>query len=106
LGLGPLLQAKIVAFQASGRVKQVRFWGRVGKKDYKVQELRKILGWDVVRSSDFRLRVANGKILVVRGHGSGHGVGMSQWGARGLALKGKNYEEILSHFYPGTTLKK
>ena len=106
LGLGTLVKAKIIAFQPSGRVKSVRMWGRSGKKDFKVQDLRKALGWDVVRSSDFRLRVANGKILVIRGHGSGHGVGMSQWGARGLALKGKDYAQILAHFYPGTVLKR
>ncbi|MAO82415.1 MAG: hypothetical protein CMH50_00815 [Myxococcales bacterium] len=106
LGLGKLVQAKIISFQPSGRVKQIRFWGRSGKKDFNVQDVRKKLGWDVVRSSDFRVSVADGKILVLRGHGSGHGVGMSQWGARGLALKGKNYTEILQHFYPGTTFRK
>ncbi len=106
LGLGRLVQAKVIAFQPSGRVKRVRFWGRAGKKDYEVQDLRKALGWEVVRSSDFEVRVANGKILVFRGHGSGHGVGMSQWGARGMALKGKTYRDILTHFYPGTTLKE
>ena len=36
--------------------------------------------------------------------GYGHGVGMSQWGANGMAKKGKNYEEILKHFYTGVEI--
>jgi stage II sporulation protein D len=40
----------------------------------------------------------------VRGRGWGHGVGMSQWGAHGLARRGSSYEEILAHYYPGTEL--
>lgn len=36
----------------------------------------------------------------------GHGVGMSQWGAKALAENGKTYSEILAHYYPGTELKK
>lgn len=36
--------------------------------------------------------------------GAGHRVGMSQWGAQAMALEGKGYREILSHYYPGTQL--
>ena len=42
--------------------------------------------------------------LVVTGHGWGHGVGMSQWGAYGYAKHGWPYERILAHYYPGTRL--
>ncbi|WP_288261848.1 SpoIID/LytB domain-containing protein [uncultured Prochlorococcus sp.] len=45
------------------------------------------------------------KILVVTGYGYGHGVGMSQWGARYLASKGAKAEEILKHFYKGVKIK-
>lgn len=38
----------------------------------------------------------------IGGGGWGHGVGMSQWGARGLAEQGKTYPEILTHYYTGT----
>jgi stage II sporulation protein D len=43
-------------------------------------------------------------VLVVKGRGWGHGVGLSQWGARGLAERGWPYERILRHYYPGTRL--
>jgi stage II sporulation protein D len=45
-----------------------------------------------------------GTALIVTGHGWGHGVGMSQWGAYGYALHGWKYRRILSHYYPGTTM--
>ena len=45
------------------------------------------------------------KILVVSGYGSGHGVGMSQWGAKYMAKKGAKAEEILKHFYRGVKIK-
>ena len=38
--------------------------------------------------------------LVVTGHGWGHGVGMSQWGAYGFAKHGWRYDRILAHYYP------
>jgi stage II sporulation protein D len=45
------------------------------------------------------------KILVVSGSGSGHGVGMSQWGAKYMASKGQKAERILKHFYKGVRIK-
>jgi stage II sporulation protein D len=45
-----------------------------------------------------------GTALIVTGHGWGHGVGMSQWGAYGYALHGWRYRRILTHYYPGTTM--
>jgi stage II sporulation protein D len=47
-----------------------------------------------------------GTALFVTGHGWGHGVGMSQWGAYGYALHGWPYRRILSHYYPGTTMSR
>lgn len=41
---------------------------------------------------------------VFAGRGSGHGVGLSQWGAKGLAERGYNWREILGHYFPGTVI--
>jgi stage II sporulation protein D len=46
---------------------------------------------------------AVGKNIVVRGHGFGHGHGMSQYGAYGAARKGLDHKRILAFYYPGTT---
>jgi stage II sporulation protein D len=43
-------------------------------------------------------------VLVVSGHGWGHGLGMSQWGAYGYAKHGWTFDRILAHYYSGTTL--
>jgi stage II sporulation protein D len=47
---------------------------------------------------------AKGKIWIVKGAGFGHGVGMSQYGAYGYAKHGFTYDQILAHYYTGTTL--
>lgn len=47
-----------------------------------------------------------GRGFQVRGKGWGHGVGMSQWGARAMAQNGWKVKEILGHYYPGTMVKK
>ena len=46
----------------------------------------------------------SGPLFLISGHGWGHGVGMSQYGAQGYALHGYSYQQILSHYYPGTTI--
>jgi SpoIID/LytB domain protein len=48
--------------------------------------------------------VAHASELVIAGAGFGHGVGMSQEGARGYAERGSSYEAILTHYYTGTTI--
>ncbi len=43
--------------------------------------------------------------LLVKGYGAGHGVGMSQWGAKAMAEKGSSFREILKHYYTGVQIK-
>jgi SpoIID/LytB domain protein len=50
--------------------------------------------------------VATGATFVISGHGWGHGVGMSQYGAYGYAQHGFTYDKIVAHYFPGTTLGK
>jgi len=45
-------------------------------------------------------------VYLLRGKGYGHGVGLSQWGARGMAMQGYSYQEILFHYFPGCEIKK
>ena len=44
-------------------------------------------------------------VLEASGRGYGHGVGMSQWGAHGLASQGADFREILRHYYRGATIR-
>ncbi len=43
--------------------------------------------------------------IVFKGHGYGHGLGMSQWGAKAMAEQGFTYEEILTHYYKDTNIE-
>jgi stage II sporulation protein D len=52
----------------------------------------------------FSAPAGSGALFVFTGHGWGHGVGMSQYGAYGYAQHGSTFDQILSHYYPGTTL--
>ncbi len=61
-------------------------------------------GASVCAISCFQAPAGSGALLVFSGHGWGHGVGMSQYGAYGYAQHGATYDEILAHYYPGTTL--
>jgi stage II sporulation protein D len=55
-------------------------------------------------TSCYQAPAGSGALLVFNGHGWGHGVGLSQYGAYGYAQHGSSYAEILAHYYPGTTL--
>ena len=68
----------------------------------KATALRKALG---LRSTDITVR-NNDESVTFTMRGYGHGVGMSQVGAEEMAKSGKTYEEILTHYYQGTQLKK
>ena len=72
----------------------------VGEKSYTGTNFRNILG---LRSADFDIeKTEDGVIFTTRGYG--HGVGMSQYGANGMAKNGYLYSQILSHYYPGTVI--
>ncbi len=62
--------------------------------------LRRTLG---LRSACFNIRYQDGSFLITT-KGYGHGVGLSQWGAKALAEQGWTYEAILAHYFPGTQL--
>ncbi|MDX6399674.1 MAG: stage sporulation protein [Gaiellaceae bacterium] len=53
----------------------------------------------------FTAPAGSGALFVFSGHGWGHGVGMSQYGAYGYAQHGASFQQILAHYYPGTTLR-
>lgn len=63
------------------------------------------LGWSLLKSANFQVR-RQGENFIFEGRGLGHGVGMCQWGARGMARQGFNFREILRHYYPGTQLQR
>lgn len=82
----------------SGRIQTVSYAGIL----FDGADFRTALG---LNSTNFTLK-AEGDTLVVTTLGFGHGVGLCQYGADGMAKEGKDYKSILSHYYKGTDLKR
>lgn len=84
---------EIISRDESGRISKIKF----NDKEFSGVELRNLLG---LRSSDFDILInETGVVFTTRGYG--HGVGMSQYGADGMASSGYTYEQILKHYYTG-----
>lgn len=90
-------------FTPSGRVDRVRLLHSRGEIILRGQDLRRIVGYSKIFSTNFSVKSLGAKVEVV-GHGAGHAVGMCQWGMREMAELGYDYQSILRHYYPGTTL--
>jgi stage II sporulation protein D len=110
--LHPAIQGlKSVTFRGyddSGRVKQVDLVDDKGTRSLTGAEFRKSCGYTAIRSLRMSLTTSADGKMCFAGKGWGHGVGLCQWGAEGLArdpLKYK-YDEILKHYYPGVTIAK
>lgn len=73
----------------------------IAGKTFQGTDLRKLLG---LRSTAFTVTAIGDSVHIVT-KGFGHRVGMSQYGAEAMAVRGENYVQILSHYYPGTVLK-
>jgi stage II sporulation protein D len=58
---------------------------------------------ETLPSNRFRAE-SRGRRMIVRGRGWGHGVGMSQWGAEGMARQGASSGQILDHYYSGVEI--
>jgi peptidoglycan hydrolase-like amidase len=63
------------------------------------------LGWNAVPSNNFTARKEDGAVIL-KGAGQGHGVGLCQRGAKAMAEDGAGFREILSHYFPNTTLNR
>lgn len=87
-----------ITYTAGGSIGSLKLCG----KQFKGTEIRSIFG---LKSARFTVSVQNNDVIFsVTGHG--HGVGMSQKGANQMAKEGKNYTEILSHYYTNIQIVK
>jgi stage II sporulation protein D len=102
--LGEIRAIEVPQRGVSGRALAVRVVGSARSETIR-GELRIRQAFGGLRSSLFVVEVKDGG-AVFRGAGFGHGVGMCQTGAVGMAEAGKKYREILRHYYPATVLRK
>ena len=103
--LDKLYRIQPLSFDESGRVKEMRIQYRGGEKYLKGTEFRSKVGSGSIKSTLFEVD-RHASYFVFTGKGSGHGVGMCQWGALGMAEKGYSTKEILQFYYPGTIIEK
>ncbi len=75
---------------------------KMGNLELTGRQVRSLFG---LASADFEVNIGNGEVTFVTS-GSGHRVGLSQYGANGMAKQGKTYREILEHYYSGVEVKK
>lgn len=94
----------IKSYTTTQRVRTVEVVHSEGVLNVKATDLRKILGWNKVPSTNFTLSRDNGN-YVFDGKGYGHGVGLCQWSALEMSREGMTYKQILDYFYPGTILE-
>jgi len=102
---GAVTAARVVERTASGRVARVELTSGGRASVLTGADLRQRLGWSRLPSLAFELTSKKGTFTFA-GRGQGHGAGLCQWGAAGLARRGSTYREILSHYYPGTDVVK
>ncbi|KYH33606.1 stage II sporulation protein D [Neomoorella mulderi] len=88
---------KVLEKTPTGRVKTIK----IGNKTFAATELRQLLG---LPSTDFTWQV-QGDRMIFNTTGYGHGVGMSQYGADGMAREGKNFADILTYYYRGVKIE-
>jgi len=104
--LGRILDIKVTKRGPSGRAQVIFIEGENSSTFIEGDfEIRRALDTNMLPSSLFYVDKV-GEIFVIRGAGFGHGVGMCQYGAAGLAKNGKSYKEILTFYYYGTQIEK
>ncbi len=90
----------------SGRLEWVNVVGTTGVKTIPAKALRLLGGTHVVKSTRISLIAIDGAVVRIAGAGFGHGVGLSQWGARQMAKSGFGVEDILRFYYRGAALAR
>lgn len=98
---GAATAVRLAARSPTGRADRVEIEGAGRTVALPATDLRQRLGFSRLPSLAFEVRAAR-DAFVFEGAGQGHGAGLCQWGAVGLAREGKTYREILLHYYPGT----
>jgi stage II sporulation protein D len=88
---------------ASFRVARIAVEHSRGTATLRGADFRRLIGYDTLKSTLFVPVLQDGTVRF-EGRGWGHGVGLSQFGAKGMAERGYGYAQILAHYYPGTTL--
>jgi stage II sporulation protein D len=109
LNMDKIDEIMVKSYTSTGRVKSLIIAAKSEDQhetsmEIDAAKLRRIIGYDELPSTNFKLIPGAGEVIF-KGKGFGHGVGLSQWGALEMARQGKDYRQILTHYYPGTVIE-
>ncbi len=103
VNVGAISAIEISERTPSLRASAVTVHGARSSARLRGNDFRRMIGYDTLKSTLFAVAI-DGDWARFSGRGYGHGVGMCQWGAKGMAEQGYAARKILEFFYPGTTL--
>ncbi len=122
--VGTIKDIRVIATTSTGRAKSIKITGSQGTAYMTAATFRTMLGLKSTfftvnasgKPADYSVQKASysdenifddnrGNSFVVTGRGFGHGLGMSQWGARTMSEEGKSYQDIIGHYYPSSQLQ-
>ncbi len=104
--IGEIVALEPLEYGRSGRVVRLRFVGTEGEWEARGLQIRRLLGISENLFFAEPRRRGEGEVIEwwFTGRGWGHGLGLCQAGAYGMAAAGADYREILAHYYPGTSI--
>jgi stage II sporulation protein D len=105
LGMAAITEVQIEGRAKGGRALKLSFLAGAKSKTLDGDAVRRAVGYAKLKSTLFHVSAENGK-FVFKGSGSGHGVGMCQWGARTQAEQGRSYRDILKFYFPEADLDR
>jgi len=100
---GAVTAVDVTERTASLRASVVTVRGSRGSVRLRGNDFRRMVGYDTLKSTLFAVAI-EGDVARFSGRGYGHGVGMCQWGAKGMADQGYTARQILEYYYPGAVL--
>src|SRR5206468_8741676 len=98
--VGTVTAIEVIERTSSLRVATLTVHGTRGSARLRGNDFRRMIGYETIKSTLFAVAV-DGAVAHFSGRGYGHGVGMSQWGAKGMGGKGNKADRFLGYTYPG-----
>jgi stage II sporulation protein D len=103
ISVGRVVRLDVLERSTSLRVARIAVRGTAGAVTLRGNDLRRLVGYDVLKSTLFAVTVA-GPVARFVGRGYGHGVGLDQWSAKTMADRGWSAQQIVGYYYPGAAL--
>lgn len=103
VSVGEIRELEVLDRSESLRAQRLEIRHSQGTALLRGADFRRLVGYDTLKSTIFAVSIQGGR-AIFQGRGWGHGVGLSQSGAKEMGERGYSYREILAHYYPGTVL--